>query len=382
MSAIGSEGWQDAGVHAEDGVEVQEFVQQIDWSVICKNAEEIRSIPCTISPRYTRGRRNVVRKLEFSDGVQWIVRLHIPHAAKTGGAAAEHGAMELLRQHTSIPVSEAHAYILDADMGFQFLTYIHGTRADRLAETTGHDLQNDTAFWTQMANIQTELARCTFEQIGSVNVKKREFFINSDAVTYKGPWNTATEYWQDLAQEIQNTADQVCDQETKASPSFQIPQKFLELMNYCGRHDQDEFRLVHRDLGIHNVLVNDNFEIVGLIGLRNVIAAPIEMVAQLPRISGLDRPLPGSKWKDHGEPSSEWKDRAMPMAGRYVGALKSAAAGQNDDKYGAEEVIDRLESDGAKLVRGLLKFKEHNLSENEAVWKEYEKLAEIVEQST
>ncbi|KAF2206451.1 hypothetical protein CERZMDRAFT_103354 [Cercospora zeae-maydis SCOH1-5] len=87
MTAIGTEGWQAAGAHAEDRTQVQDFVEKSDGL--------ISPIACSGSLDYMAYTRE-----------------------------------EEAAQYTSISVSEPHAYILQDDMAFEFLTYINGTRAD------------------------------------------------------------------------------------------------------------------------------------------------------------------------------------------------------------------------------------------------------------
>ena len=47
------------------------------------------------------------------------------------------------------------------------------------------------------------------------------------------------------------------------------------------------------DLGSHNVLVDDDFSIIGIIDLDGIMAAPKEVVGQFPVLSGLQRSAPG-----------------------------------------------------------------------------------------
>ncbi|KAI4592703.1 hypothetical protein KJ359_010462 [Pestalotiopsis sp. 9143b] len=53
------------------------------------------------------------------------------------------------------------------------------------------------------------------------------------------------------------------------------------------------FPSAHRDLGAHNILVNDQFKIVGILGLKDVAAVPPEMVAKYPPLSCMEIDLAG-----------------------------------------------------------------------------------------
>lgn len=64
-------------------------------------------------------------------------------------------------------------------------------------------------------------------------------------------------------------------------------------MSLYGSSTSGPFRLANRDFGAHNLLVNEEFDIVGVIDFEGVMAAPIEVVAQYPTLTELDRGPPG-----------------------------------------------------------------------------------------
>ncbi|GIZ49901.1 hypothetical protein CKM354_001291800 [Cercospora kikuchii] len=391
MSTLGSGGWFDAGPYPEGHIQhirVKDFVETINWNGLRDSVTAIRAAPCQLSERYSRGHFNVVRKIEFADGVQWIARLRLPDSEETGrpellGAQktmeVEIATMEYLRKHTIIPVPEVFAYDLDAnnEIGapYMILSYIHGTSAEELADAKSYDLHSNTDFWKQMAAIQMELASCTFDQIGSIYKIDGHFSIGPEVVSGQGPWDTADAFWHDLTKHYQDIAHQYCDENIKDSPSFELPKKFTDLIKSYGKPDHRRFHLVNRDFGIHNVLVNDDFEIVGVIDFDGVIAAPIEMVAQFPCVSGIDRPMPFYEEIEKREPAIQRIKRERPRLDRYVGYLREAAQASRT-KEDLEAIVDWMTKDGASVVGGLQSYHQHQLFVNEAWWKAYEKLAE------
>ncbi|OJJ60072.1 hypothetical protein ASPSYDRAFT_30886 [Aspergillus sydowii CBS 593.65] len=48
------------------------------------------------------------------------------------------------------------------------------------------------------------------------------------------------------------------------------------------------FGLAHSDFGAHNLLVNENFDILAVIDFDGLIAGPLEIQAQFPSLTGLD----------------------------------------------------------------------------------------------
>jgi hypothetical protein len=77
-------------------------------------------------------------------------------------------------------------------------------------------------------------------------------------------------------------------------PSFTLSVIFNNLMPLY--HDSNQrygpFRLTKHDLGAHNLLVNDDFEIIGVIDSNGIMAAAVGMVARFPVLAGLDREPP------------------------------------------------------------------------------------------
>jgi aminoglycoside/choline kinase family phosphotransferase len=72
-----------------------------------------------------------------------------------------------------------------------------------------------------------------------------------------------------------------------------LPSILGHLMRTHQEEKSGPFRLTNRDFGAHNILVNDNFDIVGVIDFDGVMAAPLEAVAQYPILSFLDVDPPG-----------------------------------------------------------------------------------------
>lgn len=254
--------------------------------------------------------------------------------------------------------------------------YIHGTVAQDLAEAKNYDLQANTAFWKRMAEIQIELASCTFDRIGSLYKTLDDYSIGPELITGKGPWTTADLYWNDLAKSYHNSAEKEGSLQLKNSPSFQLPSKFIELIKSYGKPGQKKkFRLVNRDFSPHNILVNDNFEIVGILDFASVMAAPFEMVAQFPTFSLLHRPILFYEEIEKEARTLERIKATQPMLDRYVGYMREAAEA-SENKGDMLEIVQWMMEDGARIVDGLERYRQHWLFVNEAWWKAYEKLAE------
>ena len=94
----------------------------------------------------------------------------------------EVGTMEYIREKTSIPVPEIYSYNFGSGDGdgvgapYILMSYVHGNIASELqAEVAGQSNSNlfgtpeqDQEFRRPMADIQVQLANCTFDRIGAI----------------------------------------------------------------------------------------------------------------------------------------------------------------------------------------------------------------------
>ena len=148
-----------------------------------------------------------------------------------------------------------------------------------------------------MARIQVELSSFKFDQIGSLyqDEETGNFFIGPELDTGKGPWTSAMDYYTDIADHMLQVCIADAEPEIQESSSFTLPVVCKHLISLFGHNtvEKGSFRFTNRDFGAHNLLVNDNIDIIGVIDFDGVMTAPAEMVAQYPQLTGLDRQPPG-----------------------------------------------------------------------------------------
>jgi hypothetical protein len=180
------------------------------------------------------------------------------------------------------------------------MEYIHGSVASELrqAKCCAPQLfgtpEQDCKFREQMAEIQATLASFTFPKIGSLyySQDRDDFYIGPELQTGKEPWASSTDYYDALVNHLLKSASSKDD--LRQSPSYMLICILNHLMRIYGKENTGPFRLTNRDFGAHSILVNDDFEIVGVIDLDGVMAAPLEVVAQYPTLSFLDLEPPGT----------------------------------------------------------------------------------------
>lgn len=246
------------------------------------------------------------------------------------------------------------------------MDYIDGTVATELRVAKNCDVglfgtpDQDRKFRERMASIQVELSSFKFDRIGSLyqDEKTLDFFIGPEIETGKGPWTDSMDYYTDLA----NHALQVCvadaAPDVQTSCSFAIPILFKHLISLYGQNSRTgPFSLTNRDFGAHNLLVNDDFEIIGVIDFDGVMAAPIEVVAQYPSLTGLEREPPG-----HVETRPLAINRIKmtePKLKEYKNLVEIAEAGMGGSKNGEESIANLMLSNATSVYQGLLRYAGH-----------------------
>ena len=254
------------------------------------------------------------------------------------------------------------------------MSYVHGTSASELRELRDCDPsvfgtpEQNARFLRQMASIHVQLASLTFDQIGSLRESHDNpghFFIGSEIETGEGPWDTAGQYYPAVSRHRLQVAEHDADPEVRGSYSFGLPHKFCELMSLLQTRDAGPYSPANRDFGAHNVLVDDEFNIVGLIDFDGVIAAPIELVAQMPLFTGLDRPVPG--FVETNEFALKRLERIKGWIPQYSEFVR-AAVSDTEGAVGlvdASRLADALMSDATSVVQGMNALGQHQAFVND-----------------
>lgn len=286
---------------------------------------------------------------------------------------AEHAKADMaIRLKTKIAVPEVFGHDLSADnevgAPYILMSYMHGTSAAELSELRDCDpetfgtAEQDARFRQQMANIHVQLASLTFDRIGSLRESHDnpgDFFIGSEIETGEGPWDTAQQYYSAVARHRLQVAEHDAEPEVRECDSFNLPHRFCELMPLLQSRETRPYGLANRDFGAHNVLVDDDFNIIGLIDFDGVIAAPIELVAQLPLFTGLERPIPG--FVETGEFALKRIERTKHQVPQYIEFVSGAIA-EAEATVGLADssgLADAMVSDAASAVQGMNAYGQH-----------------------
>ncbi|KUJ09076.1 uncharacterized protein LY89DRAFT_319229 [Mollisia scopiformis] len=303
---------------------------------------------CTISRNYAAGNFNLVKKIVFEDDVQWIIRIRLPplsyFMADTPRGEASYSetevrgsrvicterdleslkseflTMKYLRAKTTIPIPRIYAYSLQNDntIGFPYIImdYIHGTTAFHLSAKFGNPLSIPARYlnhyYTQVTKITRELASLQFALIGSLtgdpdSVTMDEVKIGPIAETGEGPYETAQDFYTNYPAAIAGAL--YSDPQAPDSGGCETIRRLPGLLQTCIEETCPQeviYSLTNLEMGTHNILVNNSFDILAVIDWDTVIAALSAVRHQFPWCIGGDPGIPGiGPIKAFGE----WEER-------------------------------------------------------------------------
>lgn len=208
-----------------------------------------------------------------------------------------------------------------------------------------------------MTKIQAEALSFSSPLIGSLSYSHEasSFSIGPDSETDMGPWTTSLEYYHDLADWLLRDMATRGSKKLKESPLLAVP---VLLKHLIGIHDEERtgpFRLINRDFGTHNILVDD-FNIVGVVDLV-VAAVPLEAAAQYPVLSTMRLDPPGVVSTNPDVLAQI--ERTRPGISHYKACLARYEGELGD---GTSPVAKRLGSTAALVFLGMLRCATLDLS--------------------
>ena len=262
----------------------------------------------------------------------------------------------MARQNGAIPVPDVHGYSIEIDPSIKspyiLLTHINGTLAVNLGNHPETRLRNQE----QIIKIMTDLASHKFDKIGSLALDEDgQYYIGKDMNLDAGPFKTAEEYYNALSiHHFHDFTKYHFPDNVFADncPALHLPfmfNNYMRIFTDCA-NDDGPFSLVYPGLGAHNIVLDSENNIVCVNDIDNIMAAPIPVVAQLPRIYVLNLPPPGLK------PTASTQDvlyenKVMECA-RFVRMFKA----EEERRDPLTPIANSMLSDGARLVEGLTHY--------------------------
>lgn len=259
------------------------------------------------------------------------------------------------------------------------MDYMHGTVATDLQHSMGYNTllfgtaEQDRKFRAQMASIQAELSSKLFNEIGCLHEDEDtgKFYIGSDPRTGKGPWLSATDYYNDLADHSLRVAASAAPPDVLKDVSFALPALFKQVMPlYMYKAaDQGPFGLAHIDLSADNLLVNETFDIVALIDMDGLMAAPIEVQAQFPVLSDLQTEPPF--YVETLPFAIQRIEAARPKKPEYKTMLQECEEAIGIDSFSGTRPSEVMMSKAAAIFLGMIYYIGHNVYTNKISMQSY-----------
>lgn len=283
---------------------------------------------CSIDPsKFSAGHHNVIFEIAFSDSSQWIVRVRLPEKDASErdhvetDMLSEIATMRVVASRTTIPLPTIYHFEVDASNVFGFRYILMQALPGRHAQS-GLALsvpeERLRTLTDQLADYYHQLSRLRFDRIGRLwcgrTAEEQPSIVPVPNVG--GSFSTSLEYFYVLRKRhnriIQSehagdkewmTAVWVLEQ---ALPSI-IVEEFIH----------GPFPLCHIDLHYNNILIDDDFNITGIIDWSDSQTVPLELFLNSPEFAT----FPGLSLEENAP--------ILAFREKFAAALKKRERGDN-----------------------------------------------------
>ena len=295
--------------------------ESLDRHAVCGYVAALRGgVPCVISPQFTNGTQHLVIELSFNDGVVWVSRIKLLtqlSPLQKMSMQSEVETMNIVRSQTNIPVPQVYAWDTGTSNVFRAPFII-------MQAVNGWDLCNNPEFQNvkykvldQMAAIMIELSSVRFDLIGMITTSNKiePLVIDSEAA---GPFACAKNYYNYFINKRQQATGHCIDDKQEPLSETQLCRRIVDDIEFA----DGPFPLTHVDFGLHNLLIDDDGVVVGVIDWSNARTLPWESFSIFPL------PLHVVWPKRNKYPEMKWEQLVNDHE-YFVGALKKAERGLN-----------------------------------------------------
>ncbi|KAK0367855.1 hypothetical protein CLIM01_14789 [Colletotrichum limetticola] len=341
------------------------FSASVDWNSLLHYAARRRNgSSCQLLCDIGLGYNHMVRIIQFDDGVRWVARLRMPPIGTSdafenpdeSADAVEHceyNTISLVRQKTSIPIPEVHAVEArrDCDVKAPFMLM------DCLPGNVGMDLgmkippRYKQEFIRRLAQMHVQLAAVQLPMIGAIVSRNGDGTYRQGPVPgLGGPFNTATEFFKAWAakatfgmtdEKLRTASGQYADEIIPSVSSF--PKSISNLASKLSARDHGPFPLCHGDFGHNNIIVDDEYRVLGLIDWEASFAGPWEMFADFPLTLSMVPPAIDVPWNynEQGDPVNDDLKQQLADQQSYVAAVKEVEDSRGTGYFLSDALKDR-----------------------------------------
>lgn len=247
----------------------------------------VQSFSCSIDPsKFAAGYHNVVFEIAFSDSLQWIARVRLPEGNAgekdyiETSMLSEIATLRFVASRTTVPVPTMYHFNVDAsnDFGFRYLLMqaLPGRHFQSGLARSVPEKHFDT-LTDQLADYYDQLSHLRFDRIGRLwcgrTAEEQPSLIPVPNVG--GPFSSSIEYFYALRKSHNRTiqTEHAGDKEWMTS-AWILEQALPSMIVEDFIHGP--FPLCHIDLHYNNILIDDDFNITGIIDWSDSQTVPLE----------------------------------------------------------------------------------------------------------
>lgn len=293
-------GYRDAILRARMHRERDAFVESIKEEDICRLASSYHGKDgCALFKPLVRGSFNVCYFVEFANGDRWVVRVPLRPTLAIDSAdklETEVAVMRLLAAKTTIPVPKVHFAALGDGPApfpsFLILEYIDGQKLD-YKQFKGLAAEQRNRLFASLADIYIQLRRLEFPAIGrlvqdgettkvgkgiftaDINMQHLENAAPSEVIqSHSGPGNPPLHSADEYAELLLDLGDNGFLKSRSAIQNEAEAEEYLYHLHIFREHaegwldynlDQGPFVLIHGDLEIFNLILDDDMNVVSVL---------------------------------------------------------------------------------------------------------------------
>ncbi|KAI9793098.1 MAG: hypothetical protein M1816_000996 [Peltula sp. TS41687] len=343
------------------------LLDSVNWEALCDFASKLNDgKKCTVLPPMGMGGRHMVRILKFEDGSRWIARLKLSTKDTTALGdemmKSEVDCLTLVKDRTTMPVPRVFGSMYKdyATIGAPVMLM------ECLPGNVGTDLnyrsipaQYKSKFFEEMARCQAEMSSSLFPKIGSISRLEDGSYEIGPIPWLGGPFETATEYLKAWASKatfpieedfIRMGSGEFADEIIKSVAEF--PGRIADLAERIAKRNHGPFPLRHIDFGHNNIVVDDEYNILGVIDWEGAFAAPWEIVDFPLTLHNTPAPMDVPDFYDeNGVPKDEGIRARLAERRAYVEAVRRAEQRGNLPPTLSEVLADQVVQDVATAMR-------------------------------
>ncbi|KAI0818416.1 kinase-like domain-containing protein [Xylaria sp. FL0064] len=313
---------------------VREVIWKTNWVKLCQRASELNhGLACMPLSKMTNGLHNLVCILQFSDQTRWVARIGLHRsAADSAKLRNEVDAMQLIKEKCKFRVPHVFAYEIDDEnpvgVPFILMEFLPGNTA--MDAAGGYDVHRGQIpfayrqiFYRSVAECHVQITALRFSKIGTI-VRSAEGEYNIGPFPdIGGPFDSATSFFEAWAEHIRFPLgkDRILEI-MKGGPAQRVlaainefPSQIKAVARRMSCNNHGPFPLCHADFLHSNIVVDESFQVLGIIDWEGACTLPLQLVT----FPGFLNVMPISfdspdNYHEDGQPvdgqqRQRWKDR-------------------------------------------------------------------------